>query len=88
MLSRILAIARKELIDASRDRRTVTMTIVSAALAGPIFLMLIFNLMASQAERAAALGPWGPPCHERSGQESSSRVSRWPRYRRSPGGGH
>jgi sodium transport system permease protein len=52
MLSRILAIARKELIDASRDRRTVTMTIVSAALAGPIFLMLIFNLIASQAEKS------------------------------------
>ncbi|MEP7061684.1 MAG: ABC transporter permease [Betaproteobacteria bacterium] len=52
MLSRILAIARKELVDASRDRRTLTMTIVSAALAGPIFLMLIFNLIASQADKS------------------------------------
>lgn len=52
MLSRILAIARKEIVDASRDRRTLLTTLVSAALAGPIFLMLIFNLIASQAEKS------------------------------------
>jgi sodium transport system permease protein len=55
MLNRILAIARKELVDASRDRRTVMMTIISAALAGPIFLVLIFNLIASQAEKSREL---------------------------------
>lgn len=51
MLNRIVAVARKELIDASRDRRTLMMTMFSAALAGPIFLMLIFNLIASQADK-------------------------------------
>jgi sodium transport system permease protein len=51
MLNRIIAVARKELIDASRDRRTLMMTMISAALAGPIFLMLIFNLIASQADK-------------------------------------
>ncbi len=51
MLNRIIAVARKELTDASRDRRTLMMTTISAALAGPIFLMLIFNLIASQAEK-------------------------------------
>ncbi|MEO6749108.1 MAG: ABC transporter permease [Casimicrobiaceae bacterium] len=55
MLTRILAIARKELTDASRDRRTLTMTVVSAALAGPIFLVLIFNLIASQADKVRDL---------------------------------
>jgi sodium transport system permease protein len=55
MLNRILAIARMVLVDASRDRRTVMMTIISAALAGPIFLVLIFNLIASQAEKSREL---------------------------------
>ncbi|MBS0321782.1 MAG: ABC transporter permease [Proteobacteria bacterium] len=52
MLSRIAAVARKELLDASRDRRTLLVALVSAAAAGPIFLMLIFNLIASQAEKS------------------------------------
>lgn len=52
MLSRILAVTHKEVTDASRDRRTLLVTLVSAALAGPIFLMLIFNLIASQAEKS------------------------------------
>jgi sodium transport system permease protein len=55
MLARILAIAKKEIVDAARDRRTVLTTVVSAALAGPIFLMLIFSLLASQAEKAREL---------------------------------
>jgi len=38
-----------------RDRRTATVTLVSSIAAGPIFLMLIFNLIASQAERARDL---------------------------------
>jgi sodium transport system permease protein len=54
-MGRILAVARKELVDASRDRRTIMMTLVSAALAGPIFLMLIFNLIASQADKTREL---------------------------------
>jgi sodium transport system permease protein len=40
------------LLDTLRDRRTGTVTLLSAILAGPIFLLLIFNLMASQAEHA------------------------------------
>jgi sodium transport system permease protein len=52
MLSRILSIARKEVLDASRDRRTLMVTLISAAIAGPIFLMLIFNLVASQSEKS------------------------------------
>src|SRR5690242_7788571 len=54
-VQRTLAILRKELLDTFRDRRTGTVTLLSSILAGPIFLMLIFNLMASQAERAREL---------------------------------
>jgi sodium transport system permease protein len=54
-LGRTLAILRKEWLDMLRDRRTATVTLVSSIAAGPIFLMLIFNLIASQAERARDL---------------------------------
>jgi sodium transport system permease protein len=54
-MQRTLAILRKELLDIFRDRRTGTVTLLSSILAGPIFLLLIFNLMASQAERARDL---------------------------------
>ncbi|MEO8536737.1 MAG: ABC transporter permease [Betaproteobacteria bacterium] len=54
-LARTLAIVRKELLDMVRDRRTGMVTLLSAILAGPIFLLLIFNLIASQAERARDL---------------------------------
>ena len=53
--NRTLAILRKELLDTFRDRRTGMVTLVSAIAAGPIFLLLIFNLIASQAERAREL---------------------------------
>jgi sodium transport system permease protein len=53
--ARMLAVLRKELLDTFRDRRTGMVTLVSSILAGPIFLLLIFNLMASQAERARDL---------------------------------
>jgi sodium transport system permease protein len=52
---RILTVAGKELRDTLRDRRTMLVTLATAALAGPIFLMLIFNMMARQAERARDL---------------------------------
>ncbi|HET7198002.1 MAG TPA: ABC transporter permease, partial [Burkholderiales bacterium] len=45
----------KEWLDMLRDRRTATVTLVSSIAAGPIFLLLIFNLIASQAERARDL---------------------------------
>ena len=54
-MQRTLAILRKELLDLFRDRRTGMVTLLSSILAGPILLLLIFNLMASQAERARAL---------------------------------
>jgi len=54
-VARTLAILRKELLDSFRDRRTGMVTLLSAICAGPIFLLLIFNLIASQAERARDL---------------------------------
>ena len=54
-VARTLAILRKELLETLRDRRTGLVTLVSAILAGPILLLLIFNLIASQAERARDL---------------------------------
>jgi sodium transport system permease protein len=52
---RVVAIVRKELVDTVRDRRTLLVSLVTAAVAGPIFLMLIFNLMAREADRAREL---------------------------------
>jgi sodium transport system permease protein len=54
-VARTLAVLRKELLDTLRDRRTGMVTLLSAILAGPIFLLLIFNLISSQAERARDL---------------------------------
>lgn len=54
-LSRILAVARKEVVDTFRDRRTMLVTVLSAAVAGPIFIVLIFNMIAGQADRARDL---------------------------------
>jgi sodium transport system permease protein len=53
--ARIRVVFRKEVIDTLRDRRTLLVSLVTAAAAGPIFLVLIFNLIASQAERAREL---------------------------------
>jgi sodium transport system permease protein len=55
MLARVAAIARKEIVDLARDRRTMTVTLLTAIAAGPIFLLLIFNLIASQADKARDL---------------------------------
>jgi sodium transport system permease protein len=52
---RALTVAAKEFRDTLRDRRTVLVTLATAALAGPIFLMLIFGMIARQAERARDL---------------------------------
>lgn len=54
-MRRTLTIAAKEIVDTLRDRRTLLVTFATAALAGPIFLMLIFNMMARQTERARDL---------------------------------
>jgi sodium transport system permease protein len=53
--TRIGAVVRKELRDTTRDRRSGFLTILSAIAGGPIFLVLIFNLIAVQAERARDL---------------------------------
>lgn len=54
-MNRTLVVAAKEIVETFRDRRTIAMTFATAALAGPLFLMLIFNLIASQGERARTL---------------------------------
>ena len=54
-MNRFVVVARKELVETFRDRRAMLMTILTAALAGPIFLVLIFNMIASQSERARGL---------------------------------
>ena len=54
-VARITAIAAKEIRDTSRDRRTLMVTLLTAVAAGPVFLLLIFNLIASQADRARDL---------------------------------
>ncbi|HVE51577.1 MAG TPA: ABC transporter permease [Casimicrobiaceae bacterium] len=54
-MQRILTVAAKEIVDTLRDRRTMLVTLVTAALAGPVFLMLIFNMMSRQADRARDL---------------------------------
>ena len=53
--ARVAAVARKEVVDLARDRRTMLVTLLTAIAAGPIFLLLIFNLVASQAEKARDL---------------------------------
>lgn len=51
----MLTVATKEIVDTIRDRRTILVTLISAALAGPLFLFLIFNMFAQQADRAREL---------------------------------
>jgi len=53
--ARVAAVARKEVVDLARDRRTMLVTLLTAIAAGPIFLLLIFNLVASQADKARDL---------------------------------
>ena len=54
-LARILAIARKEVVDLFRDRRTIGVILLTAIAAGPILLLLVLNLVASQADKAREL---------------------------------
>ena len=42
---RVLTVARKEVVDTFRDRRTMLVTLLSAAVAGPIFIALIFKVV-------------------------------------------
>jgi sodium transport system permease protein len=52
---RTLAVARKELVDTLRDRRTLLVTLLPALLAGPLVLILMFTVIASQLTRVQEL---------------------------------
>jgi sodium transport system permease protein len=53
--ARIATIARKEIVDLLRDRRTMLVILVTAVLAGPVMLLLVVNLVARQIDRATEL---------------------------------
>ena len=52
---RVLAVARKELLDTFRDRRTMLVTMLPALIAGPIILLLMFSLIANQIDKVREL---------------------------------
>ncbi len=54
-MNRIYTVALKELIDTLRDRRTMMVTLLTSIAAGPLFLTLILNMAANQAERGREL---------------------------------
>lgn len=54
-LARIAVVARKEIVDILRDRRTMLVTLVTAIAAGPVLMLLVLNLVARQADRAREL---------------------------------
>jgi sodium transport system permease protein len=54
-IGRALTVTAKELTDTLRDRRTMLVTLLTAIAAGPIFLALILNMAANQAEKAREL---------------------------------
>lgn len=51
----MLDVARKEIVDSLRDRRTLVVMLLTAVLAGPLLLMLVMNFAASQQDRARTL---------------------------------
>jgi len=53
--ARVVAIAGKETLDTFRDRRTMLVTLVTSIVAGPIMLLLVLNLLASQVDKARGL---------------------------------
>ena len=54
-IDRIITVGAKELTDIVRDRRTMLVTLLTAIAAGPLFLALILNMAANQAEKARDL---------------------------------
>jgi sodium transport system permease protein len=54
MMRASLAVFRKELIDALRDRRTLLTVLLSSVAIGPVVLMLVSNLVAGVEKRAEA----------------------------------
>jgi len=53
--ARIGAVARKEVVDLFRDRRTMLVTLVTAIAAGPVLMLLVLNLVARQVDKAREL---------------------------------
>ena len=53
--ARISVVARKEVIDIFRDRRTMLVTLVTAIAAGPVLMLLVLNLVARQADKVRDL---------------------------------
>ncbi len=53
--ARVAAVARKEIVDIVRDRRTMLVTLVTAIAAGPILMLLVLNLVARQADKVHEL---------------------------------
>lgn len=54
-LTRTGAIARKEIVDSLRDRRTLMVMLVTAIAAGPLILLLLVNFLGSQLDRSRPL---------------------------------
>ena len=52
---RVLAVARKELLDTLRDRRTLLVTLLPALIAGPLVLLLMFSVIAGQLDKVREL---------------------------------
>lgn len=52
--ARIATVARKEVVDMTRDRRSTLLTLMPA-IAGPLFLVLILQLVSSQSDRSREL---------------------------------
>jgi len=50
--ARVAAVARKEIVDIFRDRRTMLVTLVTAIVVGPVLMLLVLNLMARQSYRS------------------------------------
>lgn len=51
VLARMGAVARKELVDTFRDRRSMLVILLTAVAAGPLLLLLVLNLVASQIDK-------------------------------------
>jgi sodium transport system permease protein len=53
--ARIATVARKEIADTFRDRRSMLVIMVTAVLAGPLLLVMVINLVANQLDRSREL---------------------------------
>lgn len=53
--TRVGSIARKEIVDTFRDRRSLLVVLLTAVAAGPLLLLLVLNLIAGQLDRSREL---------------------------------